>query len=536
MTELNAIIIFAIFLFLTVSLVLRFLEETREFQQLGYYMGQYLKHRKTMGIHADHLFYFASAGLLCFKGISPVYSLVLSAVSALFQVMIGRGFKPKHPLAYTNRIIRLLITSAVLFAAAPIAIWYFTWDPHTIAVAYLAAFAAAPLLLLIANLINRPMELAINEKYYRQAKTRVASAPFLKIAAITGSYGKTSIKNILGDMLSRDFNTLVPPSSFNTKLGLTKVIRADLIPTTEVFIAEMGAKKRGEIKETVDMLTPDISFITTVVGQHLETFGSIEHILAEKSWVYRGLKQGGTAIVNCDDEKLTRIPLREDVKVLYLSAKGRPEHANCLYVENFHVHERGSEFTLVDSRDSAQERRIDMHTPLLGEHNIFNILAAAAFALELGAKPEHITAAVERLEPVKNRLSVRKEAGVTVLEDAFNSNPIGAKAALNVLSMMPTDGKRVIITPGMIELGKEKESIHRQFGRQIAEVCDEVILVTRKQTEHIYEGLTEAGFDRSKITVVSGMREALKLSKRICQNGDIVLIENDLPDAFEEVL
>lgn len=562
-----------IFFFLTITVVLRILEETREFQQFGYYMLQYLKRRKTLGLHADHLFFITAASLLWVQGLSPLAALIPAAIGCLFQIMIYKGFQPKHPLVFTPRVVRLLFTNAVLFIGSITALWCTTLSHPFVVIPFVFMFLLAPVIVVLTNLINRPLELMINAGYYAQAKKRVQDAPFLRIAAITGSFGKTSVKNILGDMLKRDFNTLVPPSSFNTKLGLTKVIRADLLPTTEVFIAEMGAKKKGEIKETVDMLTPDISVITTVVGQHLETFGSVEKIVAEKSWVYRGLRKGGTAIINADDPLLAELPMRDDVRCVRISAKGNPNCAPSVYVEDIAVDANGSSFTLVDARavseDKATERpassatpedsdgqdtvptgdadristerihpqpiRTRMRTGLLGAHNIFNILVAATVALELGANISHIVSATETLQPVKNRLSQRMENGITILEDAFNSNPIGAKAALDVLAMIPSN-KRVIITPGMIELGKNEKAVHEQFGKQIAAVCDEVVLVTKKQTENIYRGLEKAGFDMKRVIIVKGMREALKNIHKICKAGDTVLIENDLPDAYEEVV
>lgn len=530
--------IYAIFALLLGSLVFRFLEETREFQQFGYYMGQYLKHSRGIDLHGDHLFFYISSLLLLCDHVAALsVSLAFAVLTLLFQTLIFRGLKPKHPLAFTMRIRRLFFTLLLLAVGTGVVLALYTVDTFGFffaGVAFTVFFLFAPLIIVIANILNRPMELAINRRYYDDAIRCVGDAPFVRIAAITGSYGKTSVKNILGELLKKDFNTLIPPSSYNTKLGLTKVIRSELIPTTEIFVAEMGAKKKGEIKETVEMIPPDISLITTISGQHLETFGSIENIISEKSQVYRGLKAGGIAVVNYDDEKTRDLPIPREVRKIYISTSAVPP-SPCCYVEEIKVDADGCSFVLIDGRNPDRTEKIPLRTELLGQHNVFNILAAATMAIALGAKTDHIVSAVRRLKPVKNRLSTRVERGVTILEDAFNSNPVGAKAALDVLALMNTS-KRVIITPGMIELGKDEKAIHMNFGRQIAQVCDEVILVTRKQTENIYAGLKDSGYDMSKVTIVAGMREALDMIKRICKAGDTVLIENDLPDVFEEVL
>ncbi len=514
------------------SLVMRFIEQLRAFQQLGYYAGQYARRNSY---YPDHVFTYIAAILLCIPELHPGFSLFFAALDLSFQILIAKGLKPKHPLVYTKRILRLIITIAMLTAAALTATCALLPVKFS-AVAVAVIHAAAPLMIIAANFINRPIELSINKFYYRQAEECVKAAPFLKIAAITGSFGKTSIKNILGDMLKRDFNILVPPSSYNTKLGLTRLIREELLPTTQVMIAEMGAKKTGEILETVQMLPPDVALISTIAGQHLETFGSLDNIINEKAKVFEHLKKNGSAIINFDDPNIVKIQQRVDINKIYYSTKQiTNKDIPSVYAEKIRVHSGGSDFTLVDARSGSQIRKIELHTGLLGEHNISNIVAAAAMALELGATLQSIARATAELVPVKNRLSTRIENGVTILEDAFNSNPAGARAALNVLSIMPAN-RRIIITPGMIELGSAEKEVHSEFGRQIAAVCDEVVLVTKKRTADIYSGIQSAGYDMANVRIVGGMREALGLIKTICNEGDVVLIENDLPDAYEEVV
>ncbi len=525
------------FVFFSVVLILRTLEELRAFQQFGYYSMPYLRHalfqRKAC---PDHLFF--SVGTLCMALGFETVGVVLALFSFVSQIIITKGANPKHDLVYTKRVQRLFVPLFLLFAVS----MYFAivqrhqgcWGLALVYYDFFILFNFVELWIVLANLVNRPMELMINRSYYRDAERCIAKAPFLKVAAITGSYAKTSTKNILGEMLKRDFNTLVPPSSYNTKLGLTRLVREQLLPTTQIIVAEMGAKKRGEIKETVDMLPPDVSLITAISGQHLETFGSLDTIVEEKSQVYKGLKKGGTAVVNIDDEKVASLPIREDVHVVRISTEGKAD----IYIEDLSVNSEGLKFKLIDARavkEGGEAVELSITTSLLGEHNVKNILAAAAMALVLGASPRSIVLAVKKLEPTKNRLSTRVEQGTVILEDAFNSNPVGAKAALNVLSLMEAN-RRFIITPGMIELGEEEERLHREFGKQIAAVCDGVILVTKSRTKHIKAGLLEAGYPEEQIMTVSGMREALKQSRAMTETGDVVLIENDLPDTFEEEL
>ncbi len=551
------------FVFLSVVLILHVLEEMREFQQMGYYAMPYIRHHKLMGIKADHLLFFIASLLLFFD--YTILGTIFAFVSFVSQIVIFKNENPKHDLVYTKRVKRLFVPLLILFLLAIYNAITSNSYHELVRLAVLYAefillFAFTPVWIVLANLINRPMELMINNGYYKEAEKCVAEAPFLKVVAITGSYAKTSTKNMLGDMLKADFNTLVPPSSYNTKLGLTRLIREKLRPTTEILVAEMGAKKRGEILETVDMLSPDVSLITALSGQHLETFGDFEAIIKEKSQVFNGLKSNGTAIINIDDENIASISIKEGVDIVRISTQKTAD----IYAKDIVVNGNGLEFTLIDARKTAQKtagnlptkksfdkdggkaennsskqvsevREIPLKTSLLGAHNVQNILAASAMALVLGAKPSSIQVAVKRLKPTKNRLSTRIENGVTILEDAFNSNPAGAKAALDVLSLMEAK-KRLVVTPGMIELGDQEETIHKTFGAQIAKVADAVILVTKKQTKNIRVGLVSAGYNQEKITTVGGMRDALKLAREMTSAGDVVLIENDLPDAFEEKL
>lgn len=522
-----------------IALAQKFEEELHVFQQVGYYQSQLLIQRSKARFFADHIIFYLPLVIIAFMGSgiigckNALIPALIFIVHIIMQGWIIRANSHKTPLNKTPRVQRLLTTSTVLPLALTVIIGYvyvillgqnFGHMVYVFASITAICFLFSDAVVILANYINKPFEEAINQKYIDEAKEFLRQAPFLKIIAITGSYGKTSTKNILGDMLKAQFNTLISPASYNTKLGLTRNIRASLIPITEIFVAEMGSKKFGEIGQIAEFVRPDMSVITSVGPQHMATFGSVENIKKEKGEVFNKLKKGGTAFVNLDDEYIHSIPVPAGIKTVTYSVKKKADY----YLEDIYLDSTGYSFTLV-----ARGKKQPMHSQLLGRHNLTNILAAAAIAAEMGVSLESIQFTTKNLRPVKNRLSTRTESGVLILEDAFNSNPVGAVAALDVLKQIE-GGTKIIMTPGMIELGDLEEETHLEFGRAIAKTADIAILVGKKQTKNIRRGIEKEGFDPSKLHIVPNMKSAFRLKDEIAKPGDVVLIENDLPDLFEE--
>jgi UDP-N-acetylmuramoyl-tripeptide--D-alanyl-D-alanine ligase len=430
----------------------------------------------------------------------------------------------KKKLVLTKRVQRLLAIHCALWA-----ILYMLVD---VAGDYLVQLRALPFAvpaiwvwaLALSARLAQPLETAINRRYFRDAQRRLRENPNLIKIGITGSYGKTSTKFILGTLLKEKYNTLVTPSSFNTPMGVTRVVREQLKPEHEVFIAEMGARHKGDIAELVDLVHPTIGILTSVGPQHLETFGSIETVAATKYELIEGLPADGAAFFAADGGWCETLYAKTAVpSTLAGLAEKCPVRA-----ENLRVSNEGSAFTLV-----TPEGEIDCATPLLGRHNIQNAVLCAAVALHLGLTPQQIQSGMSKLQPVEHRLQlIRGAGGVTVIDDAFNANPAGAKAAMEVLAGFP--GRRICVTPGMVELGEEEEELNRLFGRQMAAACTIAILVGKRRAKPIAEGLREAGFAEENLHIVANLDEATALLARTTQPGDVVLFENDLPDNYDE--
>jgi UDP-N-acetylmuramoyl-tripeptide--D-alanyl-D-alanine ligase len=343
---------------------------------------------------------------------------------------------------------------------------------------------------------------------------------------VTGSYGKTSVKHIIGAILSRKYPTLVTPASFNTPMGVSRAIREQLTPSHKVFVAEMGARHVGDIRELCRLVKPMVGVLTSVGPQHLETFKTIERVAKTKYELIEALPENSHSYF-CDDHAICKqlYDRTATPKTLVRLTPGEADVGS----EHVAVSSEGSAFDLcVRGRGTVR-----CHTLLLGEHNIVNILTAAAVASDLGLTLNQIANGVAKLRPVPSRLELINAPGsFTVINDAFNSNPVGARAALRVLSQFPA--RRIVITPGMVELGAHEAEYNKEFGRAIAAAADIAIVVGKKRVQPIIDGLVEAGFPEENIHRVDNLDASTALLTTLARREDTVLYENDLPDHYQE--
>ena len=382
-----------------------------------------------------------------------------------------------------------------------------------------------PLWTALAGLLAWPAEKAISEMYFRDAQRILKERKDLIRIGITGSWGKTSVKFILGTLLEEKYHTLVTPASFNTPMGVTKVIRSRLEPGHRVFVAEMGARHVGDIKEMCRLVHPQIGILTSVGPQHLDTFKTVERVAKTKYELIDALPEDGTAVF-ADDGDIVRSLYEKTVKEKLISGL---DPQNCdVWAENISISGEGSSFDLCTT-----DVRIPCRTELLGELNIRNILVCACLCLRLGLSAEQIARGIKKIHPVEHRLQlIPNPGGMTVIDDAFNSNIRGAEQAFKVLKEM--SGNRILVTPGMVELGDMEAEMNRNLGRAAAGCCDTAILVGKKRSEAIASGLLENGFRKENIIVANSLEEAAELLKARVKPGDTVLFENDLPDNYTE--
>lgn len=380
-----------------------------------------------------------------------------------------------------------------------------------------------PQVMWLAVAARQPFENARNQKFVDDAARIIREMPRLITIGITGSYGKTSSKVLVGRVLGEARHTLITPDSYNTPMGITITVRNMLKPIHQVFVAEMGARQRGDIKELCDIVQPKIGILTAIGPQHLETFGTIEGVADTKFELIDALPADGLAVLNIDDPIIAE--RAKGVTVPTVTYALDDETAD-FCARDIEMTPQGMRFVLVTPQGEQQ-----MQTRLLGRHNVYNILAAAAVAWHLGLALPDVARAVAQVPPVEHRLAMKNAGGFTIIDDAFNANPAGAHAAVEVLAAMP-GGRKMIITPGMVELGSEQERLNREFAQFAASRLDFVVIVGKKQCGPLLAGVQAAGVSEDKYMVAANLNDAAAFMRGWVRPGDYVLFENDLPDSY----
>jgi UDP-N-acetylmuramoyl-tripeptide--D-alanyl-D-alanine ligase len=466
--------------------------------------------------------FFAAAGVL----LGGLPGLALTVLSPILPSLLWRRPPVKKALVWTERAKRLYLT-ALLLVLVLLCI-FCGFSLFTTSYSYMEGnvilVLLSPVVMYLAVALRQPFENRRNQKFVADAERIISEMPNLVRIGITGSYGKTSSKMVLGRVLAEAKYTLVTPDSYNTPMGITLTVRNQLKPIHQVFVAEMGARQSGDIKELCDIVHPQIGIVTAIGPQHLETFKTVENVAATKFELIDSLPADGVAVLNFDDEIIAEKARNVKVKVLSYGL----ERSDVDYsADNIEFSPQGMSFRVKTVSGCEQ----NMHTKLLGRHNIYNILAACAAAEYLGLTLPEIAKAVAQVPPVEHRLVLKAAGNFTIIDDAFNSNPAGSKAAVDVLAAMP-GGRKMIITPGMVELGAEQARLNREFAEYAASKLDYVVIVGQKQSEPLLEGLRAAAFPENKYFVADDLASASAHMRSWVRNGDYVLFENDLPDSY----
>ena len=541
----SAIFLFSIFWFILCFYKLRF--SLHMLQLEGYKNEKYIewaeKNRDKIYTQKDSIYTVMCIVITLFfiftsgRGEGNIAQYAVTASALLLLILkYKEKYNSKKPLVFTPRAKRLLMIAMGLtlidFVIVVLIVQLITKDfvgYFPLCSGFLSiVYFFSSYYIIGANFIAQPIEKNINNKFYDAASRKIKGMKGITSVGITGSYGKTSTKFLTAAILSEKFNVINTPESYNTPMGISKVINNDLSDEHEVFIAELGATKIGDIAEVAALANPKIGILTSIGPCHLETFKSIDNIMRTKYELIEALPDDGTAIFNYDNEYVKKLADKTYKEKILYGIKNA-EHAD-VYATDIVAGSTGSKFTLC-VRDMGS---IECETRLLGEHNILNILAGASTAFALGLSLDEIRKGISRIEAVEHRLQlIDPGTGVIVIDDAFNSNPDGAKAALDVLASFK-DKRKIIITPGMIELGEHEQSENEKFGENIAESCDIAILVGKKQTAPIQRGLQKKGFNEDNLYVVNSLDEATKILEKLTKVNDVVLFENDLPDTYNE--
>lgn len=424
----------------------------------------------------------------------------------------------RKPFSFTRRIARLAACTTLLNLIVLILLHLMKLSPYIL-------FAVSDYVMLVAAVIMRPIEEMINARYYKAARKKLAAAKGLIRIGITGSYGKTETKIILKTILSEKYRVLSTPPSFSTAMGISRVVLDQLKKGHQVFIAEMGAQQKGEIREMAKLVHPHYGVLTCIGDAHKDSFGSIEAAAQTKFELIQSLKDKGVAFFGSDGSYGDRLyGLCKTEK--YRAALGAETEAY-MHAEYMETSVRGTRFKLV----CADGDHAWVQAKLLGRFSVRNIALAASVARKLGMSMEEIVRGIEKLRPIRHHMQLIP-GEVNVIDDSENCNPDAAAEALNVLKEMP--GRRILVTCGLREAGGNIEDTNYAFGASIPGCADYVVLIGPEDTLSIHNALKHENFPMSCVRMVRDEYDAAKLVEEKAQAGDTVLYEGIYPEAEED--
>lgn len=455
-------------------------------QVCEYNIGDYLEwyHRTSDFAHVErrkHLIRTTKAILILSLG----WVIQLSLYSLAILIAFSTRLPYRYALALVGVIIVPFITAYILLAP----------------------------LILVRIFVQRPIEWFITSRAQRQ----LAAHPAIKIA-VAGSFGKTSMREILRTVITEGKRVAAPPHSYNTPLGISRFVQS-LKKDEEVLVFELGEYYPGDVRRLCRLVQPTIGVITGVNEAHLHKFKNLDRTVATifelADWV-----NDGPVYVNGESE-LAKSHARAGQLVYSRSGVGDWQ------VKYIATGLDGTSFTL-----AVDGHEFRVSTKLLGAHQIGPMVAAAAIAHHLGLSFEQITRGLQAITPFEHRLQPTSDAaGVIMLDDSYNGNPSGVKAVIDFLGSI-TDHRRIYVTPGLVEMGGRTQEVHRQIGLQLAASgIEQVILIHNSATPHIAEGLKEAGY-KGQVAWYNSGPEAFAALPHLTVRGDVVLLQNDWPDQY----
>lgn len=460
--------------------------------------------------------------------------VVLSVIFTLFALIQFNPMsaKSKKKLVLTLRAKRILYVAILIdFVFAGILFY----NLHTLKsyclcleVGYLLLLIQAiPFMLIISNILLKPFEILVRHKYVRDAKLRLEEVNPVVIG-ITGSFGKTSTKNILAHIVSSVAPTLTTARSINTLMGITQVIRADLKKNYKYFIVEVGTSAKGKIKKICSLIKPKFGILTAVGFAHFANFKNQESLAEEKMDLIKSVNaNNGVSVINTLQVDKKFIPNMENL--IFLSDKD--ENKNTYKISNIKQNVDGISFTL--SFDGIEHK---INAPIFGEHQANNISMAIILAIKLGIPMDTIIASLKTLKQVEHRLEVKKQSnGIIIIDDGFNSNVDGFVSALDTLKTLSQSngGRAILITPGMVDLGKKHKEHHLRVANVALSTCDVVIAVVPERIKDFVGAFKKSMNKNQQLILADSFKEALSWTEKNAKKGDVILYENDLPDLFE---
>ena len=520
------ILILMIYNIIDIKKILHNLQQNR-YNEDNRYLKWISKNKRIVFVRP--IFLFILIFLLSYFGDINII-LIISILFNIYLIISFRNYlkkeQVKKPLVNTARIKRLWATIFIIYFVYFLII-FINYNEKYINYYLLILYLLIYLnyfMVYLANIINIPVEKYVYLSFKRKANKKLKSLSNMEVIGITGSYGKTSTKNFLYDILNEKYIVFKTPLNYNTSYGLIRTINQYIDKYNDYFIAEMGTLKKNDIKTEASIVKPKYGILTTIGTAHLDSFKTIENIAKEKFDLIESLPSDGIAILNKDDKMQVNYQLKNNCKICWYGIENKDADVVASDIE---YSSNGMSFNV-----TIENKKYEFKTKILGTANIYNILAGITLAKELGVSIEEMQRGVLKIVPVEHRLQLKKYGDINYIDDAYNSNPIGSKMALDVLNLMP--GKKIVITPGMIELADKQYEYNYNFGTYIADVADLTILVGEKQTIPIKEGLISKKYDLDKLKVVNDVKDAIAIAQTYFKGEVYILLENDLPDIFNE--
>ncbi|MCO6503415.1 MAG: UDP-N-acetylmuramoyl-tripeptide--D-alanyl-D-alanine ligase [Acidimicrobiales bacterium] len=432
---------------------------------------------------------------------APIWGWAAMGVAAAQIGPIGLGLRGRtSKLAFTPRLIRLAVFVGLVFAA--LLAFGIGIDSAAPAASALLLF---PVIVDLGLVVLAPVERSLGSKWVDLAQAKLESVG-PRVVAITGSYGKTTTKAYTAHLASGSFRTVASPASFNNRLGLARAINEGLAPGTELFVAEMGTYGPGEIADMCSWVRPEVAAMVSIGPVHLERFGSEEAIVAAKSEILDGARVG---VICVDDPLLAELAAKRsrDMEIIEVSARDRGRV-------------RVTEGKLIVDGEYVADVPPEAFSA--------NLAVAVGICLALGMTNEDVARRLGDLPSTPHRQTVSVgEGGFSIIDDTFNSNPAGARRALDVLAMM--GGTKAVVTPGMVELGRRQAEENEAFAAAAAAVADHIVVVGRTNRDALLRGAAKG---RAAVTVVDTREQAVAWARSNLGPGDAILYENDLPDHY----
>jgi UDP-N-acetylmuramoyl-tripeptide--D-alanyl-D-alanine ligase len=420
----------------------------------------------------------------------------------------------------------LLIIISSLGIEALIVLTY--WDLDVLLLAIVVRLLIISLVVITINFLTDRFKFI----YFKKARQKIEAQKNLTVIGITGSYGKTTVKELLYQMLESKFKVIKTPKNVNSDIGVSKFILNTDFSGIEIFIVEMGAYNVGDIKLVCDIVHPKIGILTAINEQHLSLFGSIHNTQKTKYELLRALPKDGLAITNSDNALCREFLHELDAEVITFGTE--EEFQPNLLVEEISTKKEGVYAKGIVKWKTKDGVERGIQTKLQGEHNIMNLAPCILTAVHFGFKPDDIVSIAERIENPQTSFQIYQYGSATIIDDSYNSNPDGFVAALQVLSKFPSERRRIVISRGMLELGERSNELHEKVGGEIAFVADELIIITPDFGEYLRRGVGTKY--NTEVYDKFNPQDLLEYVKKLKNTDTVVLLENRIPELVTQEL